>query len=625
MAKKFLSIVLSLLLVFSTFAIVSIAGDTITEEDKALYPAEELAITDPKDRIDRCLLTGRSMGGAYIQDTAASKDILEDNLSYWKDEIIDEYHALEAKGDAATDEEWGALYRKMKTPHDNDFDSWADFWYEYKDLTKGQATVSFVASKEVVNPGDEFSVDINLTTDFWFNAMYATMFYDKNNFEFVGFGDLGEKFSRYAITVQSTNYGIYPVGGDVRSIEWPDAIKAEEGCYDTYGGINVGISKEAISSQVDPNVPSLICDNDKVVTFNFKAKDTAAAGSTFSFFCTNDAMYTLNKIDIYDEGDASGVWVIPCWQFYRCDKDSMSNDMMFADWMYQYDKSLSITGDEVTIAGQEVVPANYTALDAAIAEYDSSAYNLYTADSWAAYVEAVDAGKALSRDLTADEQAEVDAATQAIVDAKAALVLNKIVNAAVIGTPTIGASANVEVVANGSPLAIRFVGEGGENSFTFTREDATITTDGANEIWNVKVPVTAEKASYNVFGKWGGDYNDAGEALTIEAVEGLDLSIHSIEVPDMYGSMGGKIYLGVHDVIVRTSKDVYKIQFVDPDGNTRTFCSVDFPPVEEGEELVWTIPFKFSTLGNMNYALRTRAVNTTFALTGDYMTGRVVF
>ena len=72
MAKKFLSIVLSLLLVFSTFAIVSIAGDTITNEDKALSPAEELAITDPKERIDRCLLTGRTDGGSNIQDTAAS-------------------------------------------------------------------------------------------------------------------------------------------------------------------------------------------------------------------------------------------------------------------------------------------------------------------------------------------------------------------------------------------------------------------------------------------------------------------------------------------------------------------------------------------------------------------------
>ena len=50
MAKKFLSIVLSLLLVFSTFAIVSVAGDTITPEDEALYPAEELAITNPKGK-----------------------------------------------------------------------------------------------------------------------------------------------------------------------------------------------------------------------------------------------------------------------------------------------------------------------------------------------------------------------------------------------------------------------------------------------------------------------------------------------------------------------------------------------------------------------------------------------
>ena len=641
MAKKFLSIVLSLLLVFSTFAIVSIAGDTITEEDKALYPAEELAITDPKERIDRCLLTGRSMGGAYIQDTAASKDVLEDNLSYWKDEIIDEYHALEAKGDAATDEEWGALYRKMKTPHDNDFDSWADFWYEYKDLTKGTASAKFVASKNELKPGEEFTVDLYLTTDFWFAGMNATIFYDNSVVDIIGCSEyyrgesdanhpedkkvhsLGEELSKYQYG-EIKHYGDYdhPALGDMRDMEWPDSIKAEEGCYDKYEGYNIEISPDLNNYTL---VPALKCDNTKIITFKFKVKDTATVGSSSALFCPNDAMYTLSKIDVYDEGESLGKTVKACWQFTRVDKDSNAADMVFADLMYQYDKTLSVTGDTVTVVGEEVDLADYTGLDAEIAKYDSSAYNLYTADSWAAYVEAVDAGKALSRDLTADEQAEVDAATQAIVDAKAALVLNKLVSAAVIGTPTIGASANVEVVANGSPVAIRLVGEGGENSFTFNREDATITTDGTNEIWNVKVPVTAEKASYNVFGKWGSDYNDAGVALTIEAVEGLDLSIHSIEVPDMYGSMGGKIYLGVHDVVVRTSKDVYKIQFVDPDGNTRTFCSVDFPPVEDGEELVWTIPFKFATLGNMNYALRTRAVNTTFALTGDYMTGRVVF
>ena len=29
----------------------------------------------------------------------------------------------------------------MKTPHNNDFDAYGNFWYEYKDLSKGKATV----------------------------------------------------------------------------------------------------------------------------------------------------------------------------------------------------------------------------------------------------------------------------------------------------------------------------------------------------------------------------------------------------------------------------------------------------------------------------------------------------
>ena len=185
MAKKIISIVLSVIFAFSAFAICSFAGDTITAEDRELYPEEELAIADPKDRIDRTLLSGKKFG-YIIQDTAASKDVIEDNLYYWKDEIINEYHALEAKGDAATDAEWGALYRKMKTPHNNDFDAYGNFWYEYKDLSKGKATVKFVASKDVLNPGDEFTVDLYLTTDFTFCIMTATVFYDNSVVDIVG-------------------------------------------------------------------------------------------------------------------------------------------------------------------------------------------------------------------------------------------------------------------------------------------------------------------------------------------------------------------------------------------------------------------------------------------------------
>ncbi len=647
MAKKIISIVLSVIFAFSAFAICSFAGDTITDEDRELYPAEELAIADPKDRIDRALLTGKRFGMIEtLADTAASKDVLEDNLYYWKQEIIDEYHALEAKGDAATDAEWGALYRKMKTPKDNDFDSYRDFWYEYKDLSKGKATVKYVASKDVVEPGEEFTVDMYLTTDFWFSFMYATVFYDNTVIDIVGCNEdtrekdvdvvkpddpstvcvhpLGEAFSTYWEYNEGKHYGDYDlkVYGDMRSMEWPEGVKAEENCYDRIEGYRFSLAPKLTVA----STPAMKCDNTKVITLRFKAKETATAGSMSKIFCTNDAMYTYNKLAYYDECEAIGKTIAPCWQFYRVDKDSDACLCYLADESYQFDKTLDITGTAVTIAGAQVEKADYTALDAAIAAFDSSVSGLYTASSWSAYASAVTAGSALSRDLTKDEQATVDAATKAITDAKDALVLNALVSADVIGTPTIGSNANVKIVANGSPKAIRLVGEG-DNALTFNREDAVISVDGDNEVWNIKVAATSAKAEYAVFAKYGDEF--AGEALplVIEATEGLDLSIHSISIPDMYPAgtyMDGKIYSGSHDVIVRTSKDVFKFQLIDEDGNTRTFDQKVWTPVEDGDELVWTVKVNFN-LGKLNLGFRTRAYNTTFALTGDYITGRVVF
>lgn len=649
MAKKIISIVLSVIFAFSAFAICSFAGDrvdTITDTDRELYPAEELAIADPKDRIDRCLLTGKGFGLMdNLAATAASKDVLEDNLYYWKQEIIDEYHALEAKGDAATGEEWGALYRKMKTPKNNDFDSYGEFWYEYKDLTKGKATVKFVASKDVINPGEEFTVDMYLTTDFWFSNMFATIFYDHTVVDLVGCNEndrstdgtvkpddpsivcvhpLGEDLADEWEYMEGKHYGDYDLAvyGDMRSMEWPDSIKAMDNCYDKYEAYRIGLSPLAKLT----NVKSLKCDNTKIITYRFKAKDDARPGSFSDIFCTNDAMYTYNKITYYDECEATGKWIAPCWQFYRVDKDSNACMAVIADEAYQFDKTLDITGTKVTIAGAQVEGADYTALDAAVAEFDSALSGLYTKDSWSAYASAVTAGSTLSRDLTKDEQSVVDDATAAITNAKAALVRNHIVSVDVIGTPTIGSNANVQVVATGSPKAVRLVNED-SNSITFNREDATISTNGDNEVWNIKVAATSAEAQYAVFVKYGDEFDSEGLPLVINATEGLDLSIHSISVPDMYPTgtyMDGKIYSGYHDVIIRTSKDVFKVQFIDPDGNTRTFDQKTWTPVVDGDELVWTVSVNFY-LGNFNFGLRTRAENTTFALTGDYITGRAVF
>ena len=642
MAKKILSIVLSVLFIFSTFAICSFAGDTITDEDRERYPAEELAVTDPKERIDRSLLTGRTEGGVNYQATAASKDVLEDNLNYWKQEIIDEYHALEAKGDAATDEEWGALYRKMKTPHNNDWDNYGEFWYEYKDMKKGNANAKFVVSKDEVQPGEEFTVDLYLTTDFWFNAMYATIFYNNSLVDVLGCSEyyrgtkksegheedikvhpLGEDLSKWDY-LEINHYGDYDVAqyGDMRDVEWPDTIKNEKDAFNKYEGYTVAIYPEA------SDAVALKADNTKIITFKFKAKTTATAGEVSPLFCTDDANYTLDKLDVYDQGEADNKTVSPCWLFYRCDKESRAKSMTFVDQLYLFDKNLHIESTSVKIAGgAEEEKADYTALDAAINGFNSSLSRLYTKDSWNRYATAVTAASNVSRDLLKADQAIVDNATAGIESAKNALVLNSIVSADVVGTPTIGSDANVQVVVNGSPNAIRLVGDD-ENALTFERANAVITADGDNEIWSVKVAVSAEKASYTVYAKWGDEFNNVGTSINITATEGADLSIHSISIPDMYPTgtyMDGKISAGKHDVIVRTSKDVFKIQFIDPQGNTRTYDQVMYTPVVDGDELVWTLPHSFAPYGIMNLAVRTRAANTTFALTGDYITGKVVY
>ncbi len=650
MAKKLISIVLSVILVFSTFVIGSFAGDTITDDDRAYYPEEELAITDPKERIDIVFLSGRWGGGANLVSTPADKETLEYNLKYWDDEIINEYHALEAKGTAATDEEWGALYRKMKTPRDNN-DDWKDFFYKYRREDKANANVRLVPSKTDLKPGEEFTVDVYLTTDFYFSIsqLKTTFFYNNTLVDMIGCDEknkgtadadkgqdasemkqhiIGSYFSDYATYDEMTHVGDYTYGsyikslGDMRELEWPESVLAIDNWQNTM---------EAYLFMFDSRddvkiVPALKPQDELLLTLKMKVKDDAKVGSTTQILAPGDAMYSSAKELFYEDQEAQDKPITPYWQFVRVNPKENSDDLYMADYLTQYDQTITSTPATVNIVGDDVQKADYTALDAAIAGFDASVSGLYTAATWNAYASAVTAGTNVSRDLLIADQAIVDAATKAITDAKAALALNKLVSADVIGTPTIGSAANVQVVVNGSPAAIRLVNTDG-NALTFNRDDATITANGDNEVWNIKVSVSSATADYNVFGKWGEEFNDAGLALTINATEGLDLSVHSIVVPDMYPTgtyTDGRIYAGIHTVIVRTSTDVHKLQFVDPYGNTRTFDKVTWTPVVEGDELVWTIQFNFAQ-GVFNFAARTRAVNTTFALTGDYITGRALY
>ena len=72
----------------------------------------------------------------------------------------------------------------------------------------------------------------------------------------------------------------------------------------------------------------------------------------------------------------------------------------------------------MTVEGVKVNPADYTAYDAAVAKTEGLVAEHYTAETWAALQTALEADVA---DLTAADQAKIDAAAQAIEDAFAAL------------------------------------------------------------------------------------------------------------------------------------------------------------------------------------------------------------
>ena len=117
MAKKLLCIVLSVTMLLGIFAVSSSAGmyyDYTPEEAKAevdekLWYVDYDADVDWKDEIDRRFLTGTAKydGSATV---AAPQEILEYNLYFWEDEIIEAYN------NAATNEDYWDLYNKMGTP-----------------------------------------------------------------------------------------------------------------------------------------------------------------------------------------------------------------------------------------------------------------------------------------------------------------------------------------------------------------------------------------------------------------------------------------------------------------------------------------------------------------------------
>lgn len=633
MSKKVLSIVLAVVMLMSVCVVGASAA--ITNYENAVKWTLVCGDFSSKK-------TDAQIATIVSDYEKADPDIWERNLAFWDDSVIDAFHS------ASTTAEWKALYNLMRgswveAPSCVGLngkvipgDELVDYYPALLKQSKGTVDVTYSSDVNYAKPGDTITVTLSLKTNFCFNSFQSGLIYDKTKVEFIEgssqvFEDAAEGWNAAGSEIPS--YGITNTGTDQRRFSWPAQYRENKnGEYDKWGMVKRAAMTD-LTAATRGEVPfaRTLTESTPMFSFQFKVKDGVADGEKLEFFSVENSYRTINEMLFYES-------IGTCPVLNEITRSSSPAVKGLPCEVSEYDYTWTFTSATVTV-GEEPAndPADYTALDEAIAAYDEAIAADYTAATWGAYEDAVKAGQNVSRDLLADDQAIVDAATKAITDAKAGLAKNTVKSAEVVGTPVIGANATVKVTVDGTPSLLRL--KNGENFLTFNADSedvSIITNNDGTQTWTVKVFADAESTTYDVYAKYV-NYTDDYKTVTINATAGLDLSIHSIVIPDMYpdAANGGTVVKGKHQIIITTSQDVFKIQFVDPKGtieagSTYTYelknvagnCS--YVDTANGER-VWTITHSFGPMGNWSMPIRTRAESTTFATTGDALTARVVY
>jgi len=600
MAKKILSVVLAVIMLMSVLVVAGFAADSYEMKVKKLILGSGVnggtALTDTK----------------YNSYLALDPNIVEENLYFWDDEIVDAYH------NATTAADWAALFDEM-TNEDNWVQAYEgddgyliDYYPSHLCNGKAKTDVFYTADKEYAKPGDIITVTVSVTTNFFCRDCEVGIIFDKTLVDLVeDSADWVEMEGRRKVAVVP-DFGIQS-GVNRYDKLWPASMRENKnGEFDQYQLVKV-----ATSYQVDnpaPNKYAVKFNKTPIMTAQFKVKSGVADGTALKFFAVDGVQPVISDFELQE------TWSATLFKTYRILSDYVSVKPIECS---EYDQTYTFSNATVMVGEPGPDAADYTALDAAIAAFDDTNAADYTTATWNAYANAVTAGQALDRGLTEDEQTTVDNATAAITNAKAALAKNAVGSAAQEGAAVIGGNAKVNVVVDGQPSAIRLTGT---STLTYTRDDATITDNGnGTETWAINVVTSGTSATYDVTAKYA-NWTATGKSLTVMAAAGADLNVYSIVVSDMYpeDGNGGVVVKGKHKVVVRTGKDVYKIQFVDTtgkieDGCTSTYCFEEGQAlhmasvVEDGDQLVWTFDFAFGPLGDWSMPVRTRSTSTTFA------------
>ncbi len=583
MAKKILCVVLSIVMLLGTLAIASSAAQydyysyTVEEAEAEVALCEWYvdydASVDYKDLINRTFLTGVQNERPIVPTVAAEQAVLERNLYFWEDEIIEAYNDPNA-----TNEDYCNLYNKMKTPlvgiyeyeEDGEIIQEADiFWdtvYEYRAEWKGVVDVEFVADKEYAMPGDIITVDVYVKSNFISMQFIGGFFYDKTLLTPLTIAldtEAQPTWKQWAAHLDHTlifDDGT-STGIDRRADFWPKSMYTPENLEKygfsymfTFCDPSVGDGNYIYSKQFDGS---------RMFTATFQVKEDAPEGAKLEFFATQDCELTTKYSALEQENTGRG-------NIYGFNRNSIeggtaATNYMTVDMGTKYDHTLNFTNETVTI-GEEPTPA---------------------------------------------VKGEVVEATT---------------------TPgTIGENVPVSVEVTGAPEAIRLVAAD-DSATTFTRDDATIVATEAGEVWTIDVFAAEAEATYGVYASYGDlGWTDAPVNVTVTATKAIDLDIHSIEVPDMVpdGQNGGVILAGKHDVIIKTSTDVTKVQFLAADGGTYTYGTHAAdgvnPYVDVDGERIWTISHAFGPYGDQSLVIRTRSMTTFFAATESTLDATVVY
>ena len=193
----------------------------------------------------------------------------------------------------------------------------------------------------------------------------------------------------------------------------------------------------------------------------------------------------------------------------------------------------------------------------------------------------------------------------------------EIISVTEVTEPAVGSYVTLEFLIAKPVAKLQFVDKSG-NTFTYsTTSDHTlniVNNDDGTQVWTVEIMVYRQSDTYSLHIKdvktgWSDIYYE----YTLADTHDYKAIVSSCELPPEI-TEGAAIKAGQHDIVIKTNKDVSKVQFA-YNGETATYTpsSARASVVEEDDCLVWTISQNFYVIGeNITYTVRTRTAATSF-------------